>query len=181
MVSDYQVSLTSHRNRLITLNVDLVKEVAVTVERKSILPMDELVAVGNLALVEAAERFDSTRNDNFRSWAYVRVNGAMIDAVRSWTFGRQKNKVSEEQPLSLDLLEEEGQSGGLSTIDNHDAFYIREALRRIPRQYARLILQCIFVGVEMTEIGKSDGVTVSAISQKCRLARGIMQAQMDVP
>lgn len=43
---------------------------------------DELVSAGYLGLVEAAERFDESRGVDFRSYAYRRIQGAVIDAVR---------------------------------------------------------------------------------------------------
>lgn len=45
--------------------------------------LDDLVAAGNLGLVEAAARFDPSRGVGFTEFARVRVQGAMLDALRS--------------------------------------------------------------------------------------------------
>lgn len=43
----------------------------------------EFVSAGYLGLVEAAERFDTSRCTDFRGYAFLRIRGAVIDCVRS--------------------------------------------------------------------------------------------------
>lgn len=43
----------------------------------------DLVAYGSTGLVEAAERFDSSKAVPFKTFARYRVRGAMIDGIRS--------------------------------------------------------------------------------------------------
>lgn len=44
--------------------------------------LDEYIAAGNLGLVEAAERYDSTSGTDFRRYAFLRIRGAIIDNIR---------------------------------------------------------------------------------------------------
>lgn len=44
--------------------------------------MDDLVAAGNQGLLEAHRRFDASRGAKLSTFAYYRIRGAMIDAVR---------------------------------------------------------------------------------------------------
>ncbi len=46
---------------------------------------DELVALGNAGLVEAAARFDASRGASFATFAWYRVQGSIIDGVRKMT------------------------------------------------------------------------------------------------
>jgi RNA polymerase sigma factor FliA len=49
---------------------------------------DELMAFGRQGLLEAAQRFDPNRGEDFRRFAYFRVKGAMLDGLRkmgSWS------------------------------------------------------------------------------------------------
>lgn len=46
------------------------------------IDLEELVAIGNQGLVEAATRFRSDGGASFPTFAYHRVRGAMLDAVR---------------------------------------------------------------------------------------------------
>ena len=44
---------------------------------------EDFVAAGYLGLVEAAGRFDPNRGHEFRSYAFLRIRGAIIDHIRS--------------------------------------------------------------------------------------------------
>ena len=69
----------------------LVRSLAVAVHRN--LPprvdLDDLIAYGQVGLVEAARTFDPARGSRFSTFAYYRVRGAIYDGVAkmSW-FGR---------------------------------------------------------------------------------------------
>ncbi|MDB4963401.1 MAG: polymerase sigma factor for flagellar operon [Myxococcales bacterium] len=49
------------------------------------IEFDELVALGNTGLAEAASRFDPTRGVPFGAFAWYRVHGAVIDGLRKAT------------------------------------------------------------------------------------------------
>jgi RNA polymerase sigma factor FliA len=44
--------------------------------------LDDLIASGYLGLVEAAERYDCAQGRDFKSFAFYRIRGAMIDSLR---------------------------------------------------------------------------------------------------
>lgn len=44
---------------------------------------DEYLAAGYLGLVEAAQRYDNTQESEFQTFAYLRIRGAIIDAIRA--------------------------------------------------------------------------------------------------
>src|SRR5262249_3784012 len=46
---------------------------------------DELVALGNAGLAQAARRFDPSRGVPFPAFAWYRVQGAVIDGMRQMT------------------------------------------------------------------------------------------------
>jgi len=47
------------------------------------LDFEDLVSYGSIGLFEAVDRFDSTRNNQFSTFADYRIRGAMFDALRS--------------------------------------------------------------------------------------------------
>lgn len=63
----------------------LVRSIARSISRR--LPphvdFEDLIAAGNLGLVEAATRFDGTRQVRFTSYAEVRIRGAILDHLRA--------------------------------------------------------------------------------------------------
>jgi RNA polymerase sigma factor for flagellar operon FliA len=48
------------------------------------LAMEDLVSYGAIGLLEAIERFDASRNNQFNTFADYRIRGAMRDAIRSF-------------------------------------------------------------------------------------------------
>jgi len=65
--------------------VDLVRIVARQVRRAvgSAVGVGELESCGNEGLLDAARRFDPSRHVPFRSYAYLRIRGAVLDGVRA--------------------------------------------------------------------------------------------------
>jgi len=76
---------TARRDELVTRHFGLVDKVARRLGRK--LPrhvdQDDLRSAGMIGLLEAAERFDPTRQEKFESFAEFRIRGAMLDDLRS--------------------------------------------------------------------------------------------------
>src|SRR5438445_5385324 len=52
---------------------------------KEHIELEELIAFGNTVLAEAAQRFDPTRNTSFATFAWYRVQGAIVDGLRKLT------------------------------------------------------------------------------------------------
>lgn len=48
--------------------------------------MEDLVSAGTVGLVRAARAFDPNRNAEFKTYAYIRIRGAIIDELRSQSF-----------------------------------------------------------------------------------------------
>lgn len=73
--------------KLVEQHLDLSRRAAAFVypRVKEHVDFDELVAMANEGLVEAASRYDSTRGASFQTFAWYRVHGAIIDAIRKNT------------------------------------------------------------------------------------------------
>ncbi len=56
---------------------------------------DDLVGYGTIGLIEAVDRFDSTRNSNFESFAITRIRGSIYDQLRAadWLTRGSRKKV----------------------------------------------------------------------------------------
>lgn len=50
------------------------------------IDVDDLISAGTLGLVRAARAYDTSRNAEFKTYAYIRVRGAVIDEMRSRSF-----------------------------------------------------------------------------------------------
>jgi RNA polymerase sigma factor for flagellar operon FliA len=74
----------AERARLVESHLDLSRKAAAMIfpRVKEHIEFDELVALGNAGLAEAASRFDGTRGTSFSTFAWYRVQGAIIDGLR---------------------------------------------------------------------------------------------------
>jgi RNA polymerase sigma factor for flagellar operon FliA len=72
---------------LVESHLELPRKAAGLIHRrvKDHIDFDELVALGNAGLAEAASRFDPARGVSFATFAWYRVQGAIIDGLRSAT------------------------------------------------------------------------------------------------
>ena len=71
------------KQRLILANLRFVVAVAKRYKHITEVPFEELIAVGNLGLMRAAQRFDCAKNVRFISYAVWWIRQAMIQIVSS--------------------------------------------------------------------------------------------------
>lgn len=71
------------KSRLILANLRFVVAVAKRYRHINEVPFEDLIAVGNLGLMRAAQRFDSEKNVRFISYAVWWIRQAMIQVVSS--------------------------------------------------------------------------------------------------
>ena len=50
------------------------------------LSRDDLISAGSIGLVKAARDFDPSKDAEFKTYAYIRIRGAVIDELRGWSF-----------------------------------------------------------------------------------------------
>lgn len=74
----------AERAALATRHLDLPRRAALLIypRVREHVELDELIALGNLGLSEAAARFEAGSGASFRTFAWYRVHGAIIDGVR---------------------------------------------------------------------------------------------------
>jgi RNA polymerase sigma factor for flagellar operon FliA len=75
---------TQERDRLIAEHIDVARRISMRMARRcpDWIAREDLVAAGMLGLTEAAERYDSTRNEPFLAFAEKRIRGAVLDELR---------------------------------------------------------------------------------------------------
>lgn len=62
----------------------IVKKIMYNIGGK--IEREDLISAGTVGLVKAAQGFDSTRGVEFKTYAYIRVRGAVIDELRNLSF-----------------------------------------------------------------------------------------------
>ena len=87
------------RNELITQCTPLIKYIALRLASRlpSHVAVDDLISCGIIGLIDAIDKFDLSKNVQFKTYAEFRIKGAMLDELRSqdWIPRSVRRKVTE--------------------------------------------------------------------------------------
>ena len=74
------------------------------------LSYDDLISAGTVGLVKAARDYDPSHQAEFKTYAYIRIRGAVLDELRRWSFvpaGVDK-QIRRAAQASLEMAEQTG-------------------------------------------------------------------------
>ena len=97
-----EVEETADREEIILANLPMVRFIARRIHEKlpQYVNLEDLVSAGVLGLIDAANKFDSGKKTQFRTYAQFRIKGAILDSLRDVDWGprelRRKGRVIEE-------------------------------------------------------------------------------------
>lgn len=93
------VPLTREQERTVEENMPLVQHIVARMTRSfpSTCSRDDLVQAGALGLIEAARRFEPDRGVTFSTYAGRRIEGAVLDALRSVDWASRSVRRDERQ------------------------------------------------------------------------------------
>lgn len=74
------------------------------------LSFEDMVSAGTVGLVRAARDFDPSHQAEFKTYAYIRIKGAILDELRDWSFMPEnlRKRISAAQQLSRKITEQTG-------------------------------------------------------------------------
>ncbi len=74
------------------------------------LSFEDMVSAGTVGLVRAARDYDPSHQAEFKTYAYIRIRGAILDELRCWSFvpANLNKRIREAQQLSRKITEETG-------------------------------------------------------------------------
>src|SRR5919108_5809906 len=72
--------------------------------------LDDLISAGAIGLIDAIEKYDPTRGTAFKTYAELRIRGAMLDALREWDWAPRSVR-DKEHALTHAYAEIEGREG----------------------------------------------------------------------
>jgi RNA polymerase sigma factor for flagellar operon FliA len=152
--------------------------------------LDDLVAFGFGGLLEAKRRFDPSRGVRFKSYAYHRVRGAMLDGVRKMAgvprrahaamqeasavqpsaapsgldkaFGRIRVSLSSDAPLQGRFGEESPEE---ALIKQQSIQRVLKALQKLPERQRRVIRGWYFEGRRLDDVAQELGISKSWASR----------------
>jgi len=76
------------------------------------LSYDDLISAGTVGLVKAARDYDPRYQAEFKTYAYIRIKGAIIDELRSWSFipPNVHRQIQQATKVSMEIA---GQTGSV--------------------------------------------------------------------
>jgi RNA polymerase sigma factor for flagellar operon FliA len=181
-------SAPSGRDQLIEEHLSFARSLAGHLARRlsPCADVEELQSDAYLGLIEAAESFDRDRGVLFRTYASRRINGAMLDGLRSRGQLRHRCRIPEFVSLSTRSFGEDGKEQTLaeeiacsSPPVGHELELKEEALaalRTWQSQSSRTLPVNRLVGLNQKEMARKLGINPSAVSQQMRRIRKCMQA-----
>ena len=82
----------------------------VVIYLKPPLSFEDMISAGAMGLVRAARDFDPSHQAEFKTYAYIRIRGAILDELRSWSFvpANLNRKIRDAQQLHRQITEQTG-------------------------------------------------------------------------
>lgn len=74
------------------------------------LSFEDMISAGTVGLVRAAHDFDPSRGVEFKTYAYIRIKGSILDELRGWSFvpANLHSRIKEAQRISREIIEQTG-------------------------------------------------------------------------
>lgn len=103
---------TEAENERIAEFLPMVHKIArqVVTYLKPPLSFEDMVSAGTVGLVRAARDFDPSHQAEFKTYAYIRIKGAILDELRGWSFvpANLSKRIRDAQELSRKITEQRG-------------------------------------------------------------------------
>ena len=111
--SDQKDSTNSQlQNERITQFLPMVHRIVrqVITYLKPPLSFEDMVSAGTVGLVRAARDFDPSQRAEFKTYAYIRIKGAILDELRGWSFvpANLSKRIRNAQLISQKIAEKTG-------------------------------------------------------------------------
>ena len=183
------------RNARVEQHMQLVKPLARRYAAKSGQDPDDLLQVGLLGLLRAAERYEGQRDIPFSAFARPHIRGAILHYLRDKAaiirlpralqnsdrdLGAGFNAATQQRrlvPLEDDLISTE--TDLTSELDRREhRRQLTRALQRLSRQERTALEEVILKGQSLRDVGNQAGVSAMTIQR--RVKRGLAQLRQQL-
>lgn len=180
-INAYNQNLKYAQDELATQYLPAVKAMAFRLKERlpSSIDVMDLVSIGAEELVKLARRYDSSINDSFWGFAKTRVNGAMLDYLRSLdVLSRSNRKLVKSIDLEVskyfNQYQEEPSDEYLAKVLNEEVTKIKEArvasdiyaLVPIDEQYNAIVGDNILEDLQQEELIEIISKILRDLSQR---------------
>jgi RNA polymerase sigma factor (sigma-70 family) len=165
---------TSDRDALILKHMGLADKIAARVFRNTprCVRLEEIKSAAYFGLLDAASRYEESKNDRFEHYARHRIQGEIKDYLRQCTWGGRARPVygwsldvpvfggRSRRPISLN----EGLAAGVAeATDGHEMF--TALIRGLPERIRNMFRMYYIDGLTMKAIAERMGMSESRVSQ----------------
>jgi RNA polymerase sigma factor FliA len=95
------------RNAIVEQYMGLVRRIGqrIAMRLPPTVDLDDLVSDGVIGLIDAVDKYDAEKNDNFKKYAQIRIQGAILDGIRSldWAPRSVRRQTARLQKVRQDL------------------------------------------------------------------------------
>jgi len=151
------------------------------------LSRDDLISAGTIGLVKAARDFDSSKDAEFKTYAYIRVRGAVIDELRDWSFAPTslKKKFALAQQKMRDMTEQLGHMPTDEQLAKELGMTTEKMYRLFENARARHFLSIHGINEETPALGQSltakDDSEPAGKLERIELRKHLAQAITQLP
>ena len=121
------------------------------------LTREDLVSAGTIGLIKAARDYDCSKEAEFKTYAYIRVRGAVLDEMRSWSFTPSsiKKQFEQAQQIVKDTIEATGVEPTDEELSGMLGIPLNKMYRMFESARARHFLSIHGINDETPALGKS--------------------------
>ena len=136
-------------------------------DRTASLDIYDLIQVGVLGLIQAAHSWDESITPRFWGFAYSRVRGAMLDAVRD---ARQFPRYADGGYSMEPLDEADHEAPDVAPLELGSPRSWATIMAPLPKRERQILSLCFIRGLKLREVGALYGITDSRVQQICATA-----------
>jgi RNA polymerase sigma factor (sigma-70 family) len=164
---------TKEINNLIVSNIGYAEKIAKIKKRKiTHIPYDDLRSAAFFGLVQAANRFDPKKNDNFLLYAYARIVGSISDYLRELKWC--KNNL-EKKEVDFEMI----QSRNVFISDNFTEDFEKLIGNVNIVKYKEILREYYLMGKNLQSIASQYNFKISMASQMLSSARDKLKTQLE--
>ena len=118
---------------------------------------EDLVSAGTIGLVKAARDYDAAHQTEFKTYAYIRVRGAILDELRSWSFApaNWKKQYDQAQQVLQEMTGQEGEMPSDADLADRLQMPVEKMYKMFENARARHFLSIHGLSDETPALGES--------------------------
>ncbi len=120
------------------------------------LSFEDMVSAGVVGLVRAARDFDPSQGAEFKTYAYIRIKGAILDELRGWSFipANLNKQIRKARNVSQKIIEETGSPPSDKELAGRLGITVSELYEMLESARAQQFISIDGAGEESPALGK---------------------------